>query len=159
MEEQTKWTAVCCQKSILTIYMCCDLYLVFWLYLYSFPGMKGGRSQSWKNVRLHCEELLCWSDITAREKTFNILTTSKLSTCGCTETRASDIQGGWTLSADGSRSHEAMNERPVSLLVRWTTVEMANSIHDNTLSPGPLFWSYFKYPKMIKEQCSLPVCW
>lgn len=57
------------------------------LYLNIFPWMKEGRAQSEKKVSMHQSEL--WPN--AVEKTFNILMTSDLSTCGSMETQVSDI--------------------------------------------------------------------
>lgn len=78
--------------------------------------------------------------------THPFLTTSKLLTCGYTETQVSDIKGGRILSADGRWSHEAINVQKFykkNEVCWWGEQQLrqsseADNIHDNTLSPGPL---------------------
>ncbi len=91
--------------------MRCDSYLVFNLAIFV--------SVSW-DERRPCAELrkskpAPWGAVMLVEhncqEDFSHLKTSKLSTCGYTETQVSDIQGLWILSTDGRRSHEAINEK------------------------------------------------
>ncbi len=147
MEEQTKWTAVCCQKSILTIYMCWIHTLCFiLLYLYLFPGMKGGRAQRWKKVTCTWGAVMLVKHNCQGEdfQHFNDFKTVNM----WLHRNTNEWHLWWVNSVLRWQCNEAINE------VRWPPRSSeADSIHDNTLSPGPSFCSRRTdvTPKLIRN--------
>ncbi len=106
MKEQTKWTAVCCQKSILTI--CVVIYLVFYLAIFVFIYWDEKRRMctELENDKLAPEELLvehnCQGEDFQHFNDFIIVSTDT-------------PKHEWVASRVGEfwRNHKAINKRPV----------------------------------------------